>query len=70
MNSDYVRKVHIALQERKESILMVEKIMLTNEDIELLEQLKEIYNKEIILGSSLEVYKALITKNKNIYIIK
>lgn len=69
MNSDYVRKVHIALQERKESTLMVKKFILTDEDISLLKQLEEIYDKKVILGSSQEVYEALTKKDKDVFVV-
>lgn len=67
MINDYVRKVHSAMQTREEDVLLVNKIMLTDEDVELLKELSEIYNKTIIFGSTREM---IINKDNNIYVIE
>ena len=67
MINDYVRKVHSAMQTREEDVLLVNKIMLTDEDIELLKELSEIYNKTIIFGSTREM---IINKDNNIFVIQ
>ena len=67
MKNDYVRKVHSAMQTREEDVLLVNKIMLTDEDVELLKELSEIYNKTIIFGSTREM---IINKDNNIFVVE
>ena len=66
MKNDYVRKVHSAMQIRKENTILVNKNMLTSEDIKLIKELAIIYNKTIIFGS----LKNMIFNNEsNVYIV-
>jgi hypothetical protein len=66
MKNDYVRKVHSAMQTRKENTILINKNMLTNEDIKLIKELAVIYNKIIIFGS----LKNIIFNNEpNVYIV-
>lgn len=67
MINDYVRKVHLALQNREEDIIMVHKSRLTDEDISLIEELMDIYDKTIIFGSLQEI---LNNKDDNVYIVE
>lgn len=67
MINDYVRKVHSALQNREEDIIMVHKSRLTDEDISLIEELVDIYDKTIIFGSLQEI---LNNKDANVYIVE
>jgi hypothetical protein len=66
MINDYVRKVHLAMQTREEDIIMVHKNMLTYEDIELIKELEEIYDKKVILCTLQEI---LNNKDKNVYVV-
>lgn len=66
MINDYVRKIHLAMQTREEDIIMVHKNMLTDEDIKLIQELEEIYDKEVRLCTLQEI---LNNKDKNIYIV-
>lgn len=67
MINDYVRKVHSAMQNRDEDAIMVYKNRLTDEDIKLIEELKEIYDKKVILSTLQEI---LDNKDDNVYIVE
>jgi len=67
MINDYVRKVHSALQNREEDIIMVHKNRLTDDDISLIKELTEIYDKTVIFGSLQEI---LSNKDKNVFIVE
>ena len=67
MTNDYVRKVHSALQNREEDIIMVHKNRLTDDDISLIKELTEIYDKTVIFGSLQEI---LSNKDKNVFIVE
>ena len=66
MKSDYVRKIHYAMQEQKEKTILVDKLMLSIGDEELIKELAEIYNKTIILGTTKEI---IFNNDKNIFIV-
>jgi hypothetical protein len=66
MITDYVRKVHLAMQTREEDTIMVHKNMLTKDDIKLIEELVDIYDKTVIFASLQEI---LNNKNNNAYIV-
>jgi hypothetical protein len=54
------------MQTRKENTILINKNMLTNEDIKLIKELAVIYNKIIIFGS----LKNIIFNNEpNVYIV-
>lgn len=66
MINDYVRKVHSALQNREEDIIMVHKNKLSDDDISLIKELADIYDKTVIFGSLQEI---LNNKDNNVYIV-
>lgn len=67
MINDYVRKIHSAMQNREENIIMVHKNLLTDEYISLIEELKDIYDKTVIFGSLQEI---LNNKDNNVYVVE
>ena len=67
MINDYVRKVHSAMQNREEDIIMVHKNRLTKDDISLIEELTDIYNKTVIFGSLQDIMN---NEDINIYVVE
>ena len=67
MINDYVRKVHSAMQTREEDTIVIYKNRLSEEDISLIEELADIYDKKIILSTLQEI---LDNKEENVYIVE
>lgn len=66
MITDYIRKIHLAMQERQEDVIIVHKNMLTKDDIKLIKKLEKYYNKEVKLCTLQEI---LNNKDDNVYIV-
>lgn len=66
MINDYVRKIHLAMQNCQEDIIFVHKNLLTKEDIKLIRELEDIYDKQVKLCTLQEI---LNNKDSNVYIV-
>jgi hypothetical protein len=67
LNSDYIREVHSALQTRKEKTILINRTKLLDSDIELINELAEIYNKTVKFVSLQEI---VFNKDDDTYIVK
>lgn len=66
MINDYVRKIHLAMQNCQEDIILVHKNLLTKDDIKLIRELEEIYDKQVKLCTLQEI---LSNKDSNVYVV-
>ena len=67
MINDYVRMVHSAMMGVKEKIIMVQKNMLSKDDISLIEELEVIYHKEVKISTLQEIMNNTDT---NVYVVQ
>lgn len=66
MINDYVRKIHLAMQNCEEDTILVYESLPTKDDIELIKELEEIYDKQVKFCTLQEI---LNNKDSNIYVV-
>lgn len=66
MINDYVRKIHLVMQNCQEDIILIHKNLLTKEDIKLIRELEEIYDKQVKLCTLQEILK---NQDSNVYVV-